>query len=53
MIEGECEYIYRMQNTMDHTNVGELARLLGARNVEPVRGEQKQACEQACDVEAK
>jgi hypothetical protein len=53
VIEGECEYIYRMQNTVDHTNIRELARLLGAKYVEPGAGEQKQMCEQACDVETK
>jgi hypothetical protein len=29
--DGECEYIYRMQNTVDHTNVSKLASLLGAQ----------------------
>ncbi|EAT86864.1 hypothetical protein SNOG_05800 [Parastagonospora nodorum SN15] len=28
--EGECEFISRMQTTVDHTNVSELATLLGA-----------------------
>jgi hypothetical protein len=33
--DGECEYIYRMQNTVDHTDVEKLAELLGAKYVEP------------------
>jgi hypothetical protein len=28
-IDGECEYIYRMQNTVDHTNVSKLAETVG------------------------
>lgn len=28
-LDGECEYIYRMQNTVDHTSLAELASLLG------------------------
>lgn len=28
--EGECEFINRMQTTVDHINVSELATLLGA-----------------------
>jgi len=31
--DGQCEYIYRMQNTTDHTNISELAILIGARYV--------------------
>lgn len=27
-VDGECEYIYRMQNTVDHTSLAELASLL-------------------------
>ena len=52
--EGECEYIYRMQNTVDHTNISELATLLGAKYVALAEGEQKQEeCAQSCDVGAK
>jgi hypothetical protein len=52
--EGECEYIYRMQNTVDHTNISEIAKLLGAKYLEPAGGEQKQeACGESCDVGAK
>jgi hypothetical protein len=29
--DGQCEYIYRMQNTVDHTNVSELASIIGVR----------------------
>ncbi|KAJ4985197.1 hypothetical protein SVAN01_09333 [Stagonosporopsis vannaccii] len=32
--DGRCEYIYRMQNTVDHTNVAELARIIGVARVE-------------------
>ncbi|KAL1594880.1 hypothetical protein SLS59_008693, partial [Nothophoma quercina] len=27
--DGRCEYMYRMQNTVDHTNVAELAGIVG------------------------
>lgn len=27
--DGQCEYIYRMQNTVDHTSVAELAKIIG------------------------
>jgi hypothetical protein len=30
---GECEYIYRMQNTTDHTNVSKLVEMIGAKDV--------------------
>ncbi|KAI4947466.1 hypothetical protein J4E91_006820 [Alternaria rosae] len=36
--DGECEYMYRMQNTVDHTNISELAKLIGAEYT-PVSGE--------------
>jgi hypothetical protein len=39
-----------MQNTVDHTNISELAELLGAKYVEPAEGEQSQ---QACDTATK
>jgi hypothetical protein len=43
-----------MQNTVDHTNISEIAKLLGAKYVEPAGGEQKQeACGESCDVGAK
>jgi len=32
--------MYRMQNTVDHTNISELAKLIGAEYT-PVEGEQK------------
>lgn len=38
MTEGQCEYIYRMQSTVDHTDVEKLAGLLGAKFVEPEKG---------------
>ncbi|KAF1931337.1 uncharacterized protein M421DRAFT_56769 [Didymella exigua CBS 183.55] len=28
--DGTCEYMYRMQNTVDHTSVAELMRIIGA-----------------------
>lgn len=31
--EGRCEYMYRMQNTVDHTNVAELAKFIGVELV--------------------
>lgn len=31
---GECEYIYRMQNTVDHTSLADLAGLLGFKGGE-------------------
>ncbi|KAF3006889.1 hypothetical protein E8E13_011076 [Curvularia kusanoi] len=36
--DGACEYIYRMQNTVDHTSVSELASMIGIApdNAEPV-----------------
>jgi hypothetical protein len=44
--DGECEYMYRMQNTVDHTNISELAKIIGAEYT-PVAGGEKtsQACE--------
>lgn len=33
-VDGECEYMYRMQNTVDHTTVAELARVIGVERVE-------------------
>jgi hypothetical protein len=49
-VDGECEYIYRMQNTVDHTNISELAELVGAKYVAPAEGAHKQ---QTCDAGAK
>jgi hypothetical protein len=45
--------MYRMQNTVDHTNISELAKIIGAEYT-PVGGEEqtKQACDNAT-VEAK
>jgi hypothetical protein len=37
MADGECEFVHRMQNTVDHTNVSELASLLGAKFDESVK----------------
>lgn len=53
-VDGECEYMYRMQNTVDHTNVSELARLIGVE-IDTERGVEKtdQACSESCAVEAK
>lgn len=53
-VDGECEYMYRMQNTVDHTNVSELARLIGVE-VDTEGGVEKtdQACGESCAVEAK
>jgi hypothetical protein len=38
-IDGECEYIYRMQNTVDHTNVSKLAELIGVKVVSEAASE--------------
>ncbi|KAF2844826.1 hypothetical protein T440DRAFT_461508 [Plenodomus tracheiphilus IPT5] len=38
--DGKCEYIYRMQNTVDHTNISELADLLGVHYVAPKEKDQ-------------
>jgi hypothetical protein len=38
-IDGECEYIYRMQNTVDHTNVSKLAEMVGVKVVPSEAGE--------------
>ncbi|KAL1794138.1 hypothetical protein ACET3X_007559 [Alternaria dauci] len=40
--DGECEYIYRMQTTVDHTNISELAKIIGAEYT-PASGEEKTA----------
>lgn len=32
-VDGTCEYMYRMQNTVDHTSIAELARIVGVANV--------------------
>ncbi|PVH99840.1 hypothetical protein DM02DRAFT_593687 [Periconia macrospinosa] len=32
--DGACEYVYRMQNATDHTNVSELVSLLGVKTEE-------------------
>lgn len=49
MIDGKCEYIYRMQNTVDHTNVSELAEILGAKYTPEKGGEETgQVCAEAC-----
>lgn len=32
-VEGKCEYMYRMQNTVDHTNVADLASIIGVAEV--------------------
>ncbi|RYN60279.1 hypothetical protein AA0118_g6468 [Alternaria tenuissima] len=47
--DGECEYMYRMQNTVDHTNISELAKMIGAEYI-PVDGEEKKA--QTCNEPA-
>ncbi|KAH8634951.1 hypothetical protein IG631_10351 [Alternaria alternata] len=44
--DGECEYMYRMQNTVDHTNIAELAKMIGAEYI-PVDGEEKKV--QTCN----
>ncbi|RMZ69612.1 Thioredoxin AAED1 [Pyrenophora seminiperda CCB06] len=50
----ECEYMYRMQNTVDHTNVSELARLIGVEcTTEGGEDKAGQACGDSCAVEAK
>ncbi|OWY51522.1 hypothetical protein AA0114_g8105 [Alternaria tenuissima] len=47
--DGECEYMYRMQNTVDHTNISELAKMIGAEYIS-VDGEEKKA--QTCNEPA-
>ncbi|KAJ8119070.1 hypothetical protein OPT61_g56 [Boeremia exigua] len=32
--DGRCEYMYRMQNTVDHTSVAELAHLIGVHPIQ-------------------
>jgi hypothetical protein len=50
-IDGECEYMYRMQNTVDHTNVEELAGLVGVEcNPSGKEEETKQTCGESCAV---
>lgn len=52
--DGKCEYMYRMQNTVDHTNISELARLIGVEAKTLDHSEEtKQPCGDACAVEAK
>ncbi|EUC48344.1 hypothetical protein COCMIDRAFT_87545 [Bipolaris oryzae ATCC 44560] len=52
--DGKCEYTYRMQNTVDHTNISELARLIGVEAKALDHSEEaKQPCGDACAVEAK
>ena len=41
--------MYRMQNTVDHTNIAELAKMIGAEYI-PVDGEEKKA--QTCNEPA-
>jgi hypothetical protein len=49
-VDGKCEYMWRMQNTVDHTNVEELAGVLGAK-FDGFRNENdEKACGDACDV---
>ncbi|KAF1913103.1 hypothetical protein BDU57DRAFT_559241 [Ampelomyces quisqualis] len=46
--EGECEYIYRMQNTVDHTDISRMAELLGAKYLEPgPEAQDQKVCEDA------
>jgi len=52
--DGECEYMYRMQNTVDHTDVSELARLIGVEADTGADVEKTdQVCGESCAVEAK
>jgi hypothetical protein len=53
-VDGGCEYMYRMQNTVDHTNVEELARLIGVEFT-PFGKEEAtdKACGESCAVETK
>jgi hypothetical protein len=54
VVDGECEYIYRMQNTVDHTNVEEIARMVGVEWTGDRKGEPVgQECGDACEVGAK
>lgn len=52
--DGKCEYMYRMQNTVDHTNISELARLIGVEAKASDHSEEaEQPCGDACAVDAK
>lgn len=35
-VDRKCEYMYRMQNTVDHTSVAELARIVGVEKAQVV-----------------
>ncbi|KAF2822231.1 hypothetical protein CC86DRAFT_331112 [Ophiobolus disseminans] len=48
--DGKCEFVHRMQNTVDHAHVKELAGVLGARFDEGMK-EEGGACGEACGVE--
>jgi hypothetical protein len=53
-VEGECEYIYRMQNTVDHTDVEDIARMVGVEWTRDAKGEPVgQVCGETCKVGTK
>lgn len=51
--DGKMEYLYRMQNTVDHTNISKLAGLLDFGPLEPGAGELPQVCQASSGAEAK
>ncbi|OAL03204.1 hypothetical protein IQ06DRAFT_125291 [Phaeosphaeriaceae sp. SRC1lsM3a] len=48
--EGNMEYLYRMQNTVDHTNISKLASLLGSTELEPAADEVPEVCKTSTDA---
>ncbi|KAH7385590.1 hypothetical protein DE146DRAFT_667620 [Phaeosphaeria sp. MPI-PUGE-AT-0046c] len=51
--EGNMEYLYRMQNTVDHTDISKIASLLGFSEIEPGAGEWPQVCDGPHEGKAK
>jgi hypothetical protein len=49
--DGECEYIWRMQNTVDHTNVEDLAKVLGAK-FDGFKDGEVEKCGEVCEVKS-
>ena len=48
-VDGNCEFVHRMQNTVDHADVKELAELLGAGVEEGVGKEEGEVCGEVCE----
>lgn len=45
--DGKCEYMYRMQNTVDHTNIADLARIVGVSTEQHRQAEETMPVEEA------